>query len=347
MSWPLNPSGMEPLYTREILNQAEATLASNEEYMEVQNVEGKTTRIKNVKGSTEARDPVPGSKGRRTIIAYRDERNLERLEMAGTPEEFFPVYPYTTMFHAANRTEAETRATFKAVIEEFEASEEAAAITNLIMTHLRGCSVNKVVAFGLGRIGFVRPGPPQTFYEHAAARVVARAVQAVSSAPAVLLAQDPLYTDVCKRVLDEFGVDVVEGFGAKGFSLLDDDTVVLAHHPSFPLREIIADIARPALICMRPEHAGALALSYRPYLDVRADADSERSRKMLEGYRGVELPCELQRAFWGNTWYVRKPRVECQNPALEGSETMSNAARYQNGGGAGRRGSCKSSCSSM
>ncbi|KAI1195287.1 hypothetical protein F5X97DRAFT_308606 [Nemania serpens] len=334
MSWPLNPSGMKPLYTREILNQAEAALASNEEYIEVKNTEGKTTRIKNVERSVEPRDIPPGSKGWRNIIAFRDERNLQRLEIIGKPEEFFSVYPYTTLFHGANRTEAETRSTFKAVIEEFEASEEAAAITNLIMTHLKGCSVNKIIAFGLGRIGFVRPGPPQTYYEYAAARVVARAVQVVSSSPTVLLAQDPMYTSVCKKILDEFGIDVIEGYGAKGFSLLDDDTLVLAHHPSFPLREIIADLARPAMICMKPALAlSSSSSSHRPYPDVRADVDSQRSRKMLEEYRRVTLPCSIQRAFWGNTWYVRKPRAAArQITAREGPATVATTPRKQNGG---------------
>ncbi|KAI1163120.1 hypothetical protein F5B18DRAFT_661973 [Nemania serpens] len=285
MTSPLNPSGMKPLYTREILNQVEAALASNEEYIEVKNTEGKMMRIKNVERCHGPQDPGPGRKGWRNIIAFRDERNLERLEAAKKPEDFFPIYPYTTLFHGANKTEDETRATFKAVIEEFEASEEAAAMTNLIMTQLKGCTVNKIIAFGLGRIGYVRPGPPQTFFEHAAARVIARAVQAV---------------------LGEFDIGIIEGFGAKGFSLLDGDTVVLAHHPSFPLREIIADLARPALICMKPEYKGAIAISYQRYPDVRADVDSERSRKMLEGYCGVTLPCSIQRAFWSNTWYVRK-----------------------------------------
>ncbi|KAI1115480.1 hypothetical protein F5Y14DRAFT_460607 [Nemania sp. NC0429] len=302
---------MKPLYTREILNHAEAALARDEEYIEVMNAEGRTQCVKNSERGS-SRDVPPGERGWRNIIAFRDERNLARLEAAGRAEDFFPLYPFNTMFHGPDRTEAETRATLRSVIEAFEASDEAAAITRLVTTNLRGCAVNKVIAFGLGRIGVERRGPPtQSFYEHAAARVLARAVEAVSSEPGVLLVQDPLYTDVCCKVLEEFGFGVVQGFGAKGFALLDRKSVVLAHHPSFPFREIIADLARPALICMKPEEeveAGTGKPSSRRFQDMRAEVDSERSRKMLEEYRGVRLPCATQRAFYGNIWYVRKAR---------------------------------------
>ncbi|KAI0438703.1 hypothetical protein F4803DRAFT_83118 [Xylaria telfairii] len=289
---------LKPLFTREILTDIEASLAENAEYIELKNAAGKTFRSKNLyRGIRGALSP--GEKERRNIVGFHDERNLKLLDAKGKAGQFFPVYNATTVFQGATKTEANTRKTFAQITQVFEASNEAAAITELIHTQLSGCAVNKVIAFGLGRIGNERPGPSQTFYEHVAAKVVWKAVKDVSSTPNIaLLVQEPLYTDVCKKVLREFGFNVVGGFGALGFTLIDDDTVVLGHHPSFPLREIISDIARPALISMRAQDSG-------PDISLLADADSVRSRKMLEGYRSIPLPVVRQRAFWENTWYVR------------------------------------------
>ncbi|KAI3340221.1 hypothetical protein F4824DRAFT_415123 [Ustulina deusta] len=305
----------QPLYTREILNDIEAELANDGDSIKLQNNSGNTVRSKNTnKGvGLGPRDLAPGCRRPANIVAFQDERDLGRLEARGKADLFFPVYNTTMIFNGPNQTEEETRQAFAQTLQEFESSEEGVAMASLVRTHLKGCTVNKVIAFGLGRIGFLRPGPPQTFYEHAAARVIARAVGEVSSSPNVAVAvQDPLYTDVCKKVLAEFEFDVVEGFGAKGFALVDENTVVLAHHPNFPFRQIIADLARPALICMRAQEPTAAAepRAAAPELlllpDMRADVDSARSRRMLaEEYRAVELPVSGQRAFWENTWYIR------------------------------------------
>ncbi|KAI1753197.1 hypothetical protein F4782DRAFT_498663 [Xylaria castorea] len=304
MSPSTTPPASKPLYTRELLYDIEASFANDGEYIEMKTADGKTFKSKNLHRGLGAGNLAHGSKQRRNIVAFQDERNLKRLEAEDKADRFFPVCNASAVFQGATRTEKETRAIFARVTQEFEDSDEAAAITDLIHTHLSGCTVNKIIAFGLGRIG---SSALQTFYEHAAARVVRRAVQDVSSAPQIaLLVQDPFYTDVCKKVVQEFDFDVIEGFGAKGFSLLDDNTVVLAHNPSFPLREIIADLARPALISMRAQEESAdRPTQHRGIPDFRWDVDSVRSRKMLEQYHAVSLPVPCQMAFWGNTWYVR------------------------------------------
>ncbi|KAI1147807.1 hypothetical protein F4825DRAFT_436192 [Nemania diffusa] len=311
MSSTLNPSGMKPLYTREILNNAEAALATASEYIDFPGSDG-NIRIKNMDKDT-SRDLAPGSKGWRNVIEFRDERALRRLEALEKADQFFPVYPHSTLFYGPNKTKEETRERFAAIIEKFEASEEAAAIANMIRNELKNCTVDKVIAFGLGRIGFIRDERSQTFYEHAAARVVASVVREVSSSPTVvLLSQEPLYTEVCRDVLSEFGIEIIEGLGAKGFALVDDNTIVLTHNPGFPLREIVADLARPALISMKGARVGAMPLGSQGIPDVRADVESSRSRKMLKEYRYVHLPVARQRAFWANRWYVRSPDANQQ-----------------------------------
>jgi len=250
-------------------------------------------------------------------IAEREEERGPEPE-PDTQQYFFPVYPSTTYVSLANRSAEETCSLLRAAIADFENTREARAITALIKTHLRGCAVDKVIMFGLGALShdqlYYRCGARHQklapFREHAAARVIHAAVREVSSVRegVDLLVQDPLYTDVCKAVLEDpkhdFGFQVVGGFGAKGFALIDDNSVVLAHHPSFPFRELVADMARPAMICMRKR-----TWERDEHYDIRADVDTVRSNLMLEEYREVDLRegnrCLVVKAFYDNVWYVR------------------------------------------
>ncbi|KAI0414046.1 hypothetical protein F5X98DRAFT_390273 [Xylaria grammica] len=317
---PSPPYSNRPLYTRDILNDIEAKLADDDEYIELRNSAGRTTQSKNMNRGVGRRDWAPGTKGPGNVVAFQDERALRRLEerwpsaTRSAFEDFFPVYHFTAMYRGANKTAAEARDTLAWVRQAFEGSEEAAALRALVKARLAGCRVDKVMAFGLGPLGFTWPGPAEehSFYEHAAALVIREAVQEVSSAPGVaLMVQDPMYTDVCRGVLGAAGVDVVEGFGAKGFALVDDATVVLAHHPNFPLREILADVARPAAVCMRAQVPESAARADQGF-DLKADVDSARSRRWLAAYRGVRLPVSGQKAFFDNTWYFRDTTVDAE-----------------------------------
>ncbi|KAM0274356.1 hypothetical protein ACHAQH_007922 [Verticillium albo-atrum] len=63
-----------------------------------------------------------------------------------------------------------------------------------------------------------------------------------------LLAQDPDYTERTEGLLRDRGFSIVGSFGAEGFAEIDDETVVFSAYVEAPLKQIIADIARPALI---------------------------------------------------------------------------------------------------
>ncbi|KAI1745626.1 hypothetical protein F4680DRAFT_465533 [Xylaria scruposa] len=315
MSSSTTPPALKPFYTRELFNDIEASLANDGEFIELKNHDGKIFQSQNNYRGLGTKDLEPGTKERRNTVYFQDERYLKRLEAQGKADQFFPVHNGSLLLHGATRDEDEARALFAEITQKFNESDEATAITSLIHTHLSGCTVDKVIAFGLGKLG--QPGRPQPFHEHAAALVVRKAVQDVSSAPQVsLLASDPAYTSVCKKILQESDFDIIEGFGAKGFALVDDNTVVLAHHPAFPLREILADIARPALITMREQEPLADQPRREGIPDYRWEVDSIRSRKMMEEYRAFSLLVPMQKAFWDNKWFVRKTDKD-QNKATE------------------------------
>ncbi|KAI1281711.1 hypothetical protein F5Y07DRAFT_267162 [Xylaria sp. FL0933] len=304
-------SFQQPLFTREMLDDIETELAKDGAFITLQRSSGEAIGNFNMcRGAgLGARGLAPGEERTGNAVAFYGERYLHDLKRRGTPGVFFPVYNASVVFCGPNRTEHETRETFERVLAEFRESEEGVAMAKLIKTELKGRAVDKIIAFGLGRIGFHCPGVLQSFYEHAAIKVIADAAEEVSSCPHVsVCVQDPLYTDVCRTVLAEFGLSVVPGFGAKGFAMIDDRTIVLVHHPNFPFREIVADIARPALICMKEREVADAAGVFTKASpdDIRADVESVRSRRMLLEYRETSLPDSIeQKAFWANTWYIR------------------------------------------
>lgn len=59
-------------------------------------------------------------------------------------------------------------------------------------------------------------------------------------------AQDPIYTPVDEQVLREAGFTIVHD--PEGFVKIDETSVVIAINPDIPVKQIIADIARPAIM---------------------------------------------------------------------------------------------------
>ncbi|KAI1821069.1 hypothetical protein F4861DRAFT_25648 [Xylaria intraflava] len=280
MSSPSNKSAMAPLFTREMFNKIEADLAKQERYIEIQTIGGKTIQRKTQFPLTAPGDVIPGVEQVRDTLYFNGERLFRRLEAQGLADSFVAVFNGPLLFSEPNYTVEETRQSLATVIQTFEASAEAKAINNLVKMHLCGSAVDKVVLFGAGFIGHAHQGLYDSLYEHAAALVVAKAAR--------------------ETVLGEFGVEVVDGFGAKAFALVDDRSIVISHHSNYPFREIIADLARPALICMLAEEESEDDSS-----GLLADVTSVRSRKMLEEYHVAPLEILEPKGFYDNTWYIR------------------------------------------
>ncbi|KAI5861222.1 hypothetical protein GGS23DRAFT_577629 [Durotheca rogersii] len=70
--------------------------------------------------------------------------------------------------------------------------------------------------------------------------------QRIAEEDIVCFAQDPLYEDVDKKVLAGAGISVVEN--PRAFLEVDDASLVLSISPETPVRQIVADIAQPAVM---------------------------------------------------------------------------------------------------
>ena len=131
--------------------------------------------------------------------------------------------------------------------------------------------VTKIVCFGLGDLNFKPPDwwreqndslpegerePEKSVIEgslthHAIALTVADIARSYVQNRDIrvrLLTQDPAYCPESRKILQEIGFEVVGNYGAGGFAELDDETLVFSAFAAAPVKQIIADFARPAII---------------------------------------------------------------------------------------------------
>jgi hypothetical protein len=104
---------------------------------------------------------------------------------------------------------------------------------------------------------------------HAIALTIANMVRSCAKAGDAgvrLLTQDPKYSNETKDMLVEIGFEVVGDYGAGGFAELDDESIVFSAFANAPVKQIIADLARPAaIICAASGPAGVFShLKYVP-----------------------------------------------------------------------------------
>ena len=109
--------------------------------------------------------------------------------------------------------------------------------------------IQKIVAFACG--SFERDAPLQSSrvsFQHALVLTLRALFLKDKHVPASVAcyAQDPDYSAIDRLILSECGIEVVND--PDGFIILDDSTIVLACLPEAPVKQIIADIAKPAII---------------------------------------------------------------------------------------------------
>ncbi|KAI1175711.1 hypothetical protein F4777DRAFT_588349 [Nemania sp. FL0916] len=173
-----------------------------------------------------------------------------------------------------------------------------------------GKKVTKVVCFGLGDMNFKGPdwwrsandSKPENeresqthlvegaYIHHAIALTmadIARSCARSESTGIRLLTQDPAYSNETEDFLRKIGFEVVGKHGAGGFAELDDECIVFSAFAPAPLKQIIADLARPAaIICAKRSTDTVFHGPKKPY----GDPDAPRTRQMWKDYEGSDFP---------------------------------------------------------
>lgn len=145
----------------------------------------------------------------------------------------------------------EVQAAFDAGVKAWEASEDCQQLRALFQT-VPLPKVNKIVAFACSTMAMdgVGDGRNRQIYQHALILTMRDIFENRSDAEKPVkvqcFAQDPIYTKIDEDVLGRAGITVLGD--PRGFLEVDEQSVVISFAPNIPVRQIIADIARPAVM---------------------------------------------------------------------------------------------------
>ncbi|KAI1654346.1 hypothetical protein F4813DRAFT_399067 [Daldinia decipiens] len=198
-------------------------------------------------------------------IAYKEPGNLYKVDFHGYQAMAFPLVTRPEGMAYSSMTISE-KAAYTYVPKDLDEQEEkftqcqAAWDENQVGQHFYSTFmrlpfppyINKIVCIGLGN--FVAPGSDDentvmlnlSMIRHAAVVTVAEVLFKRFGRQIQILAQDVHYTPDCAAILFRKGFSVVGRYGAGGFAEIDDKTFVFAPPSIFCLKEIVADIAKPA-----------------------------------------------------------------------------------------------------
>ncbi|KAI1852234.1 hypothetical protein JX266_002412 [Neoarthrinium moseri] len=83
--------------------------------------------------------------------------------------------------------------------------------------------------------------------QHVAALTMAKLLEQRFGRGVRVFAQDPGYSDTAETILEQNGFTIVGRRGAAGFAMIDEETLVYSFYNLANTREIVADIALPAV----------------------------------------------------------------------------------------------------
>ncbi|VUC29328.1 unnamed protein product [Clonostachys rosea] len=120
-----------------------------------------------------------------------------------------------------------------------------------------------------------------------------------------VVAEDFSYSPQDKEVLAKAGIQILNGYGTSAFRVVDDETIFVCCDPRRAVKEIIADIARPAAMLWIQElpevEEGAIQAEYWDFIkrkySYKKYEDSPRTVQLLEEYiqYDVEVKAEMLR----------------------------------------------------
>ncbi|KAI0836783.1 hypothetical protein F5Y06DRAFT_273355 [Hypoxylon sp. FL0890] len=149
--------------------------------------------------------------------------------------------------HDPAHTTEDVSRLFDSKRKEWESSEHHAQVQRLLASVKIPSDIKKVIGFALGSLVLNR-ARPRCMIQHSILLSIhewASAIMEGKTKPQCY-AQDPVYTDQEKEVLETRGVTVLED--PKGFLEADESSIVLTISPNVPVRQIITEISRPAMI---------------------------------------------------------------------------------------------------
>lgn len=136
---------------------------------------------------------------------------------------------------------------FQAHVQDWRKTEVAKKLVQTLTTHTATHQITKIVGLALGAISYPYDEGPRSYIQHALLLVLREWLAERDGREDVkCYAQDPGYRCVDSEVLKEHGMEVIDD--PRAWLEIDDESIVFSVSPNVPVKEIVADIARPAVI---------------------------------------------------------------------------------------------------
>ncbi|KAH6986524.1 hypothetical protein BKA56DRAFT_430017, partial [Ilyonectria sp. MPI-CAGE-AT-0026] len=140
----------------------------------------------------------------------------------------------------------ETNEAFIKYKQEWESSEPCRILKHTLASGPLPKSITKIVCFGLGPLTPLNDRSQRVHTQHAAALTMAHAIKERTGCTVQIYSQEPAYTRICEQVLGPHGITILTG--VQGFLEVDNSTVVFSVAPNVPVKQIVVDLARPAIM---------------------------------------------------------------------------------------------------
>jgi hypothetical protein len=141
-------------------------------------------------------------------------------------------------------------------IEEWRGSQTCSKFRTTIDSCKLPPGITNIVAFACASFsfGFEAPWSVRSAFQHAMLLSLRDILEQKNGNKIQCYAQEPTYTEVDKLILKEYGITTLED--PEGWLTTDSSTVVISIAANVPVKQIISDVARPAIIIweqVRPE----------------------------------------------------------------------------------------------
>ncbi|KAI0448434.1 hypothetical protein F5B21DRAFT_522004 [Xylaria acuta] len=300
---PTPPTGLElyhrgePLWTRKILKDVQAQIKEDVPILIMHCTNGRLVHQRNAahKQSTYWHNKVVFF-GYRQLIDPRFKHPVVPLEYCSyTIRQISfedPIFPY----YVSRYDVPELHRAFKIAIKDWLKHKTRRTLAAALLGLKISPTIDKVICFGLGN-NLTKEF--ETWTQHPAALTIRNVLKLKLSHKPRLLAHDPEYTDDTKAVLESLEFEVMGINGVDGFVEVDENSVVFSTSSDIPVNQVLAELARPAVIITRAFKESDLDWvcdTNTPFLfDISAgihdqfDPDTPRTKAMFADYNGTPL----------------------------------------------------------
>lgn len=141
---------------------------------------------------------------------------------------------------------------FQKHIQSWKESDMCSQLVQVLDSSATTLEINKIVGVALGTISqYTEDSRNRSAFQHALVLTLREwLLQTKQDFPCYV--QDPNYNPVDHSILGEYGVEVIDD--PRAWLEIDEMSILFSCSPNVPVKEIVADIARPAVVIW--EHVG-------------------------------------------------------------------------------------------